>query len=146
MARKEGEQGITVTNRVIMEALKACQVLGDNVLPVKVSLQVAKLKKELTDLAQPVEETRQKLIYQYAQKDAEGKMKLTEDNTGIFLADGAAFQSAGRELMDETVEVKSAKITLPATVTSTCDTCKHNIDKPLEVAPNILEVLLDFLE
>ena len=135
-----------VTNRTILQALPALEGLGSNRLPWNVSLQIAKLKKELKDLAEPIEETRQKLIGQYAQKDADGKQKITEDGKGIFLTDGVAFQAEQKALMDETVEVKSAKITVSATVASTCDKCNHNMDKPLEIEPNILEALIDFLE
>ena len=135
-----------VSNGVILQALPALDALGSNRLPWNVSLQIAKLKKELKDLAEPIEETRQKLIGQYAQKDADGKQKITEDGKGIFLTDGVAFQAEQKALMDETVEVKSAKITVSATVASTCDKCNHNMDKPLEIEPNILEALIDFLE
>lgn len=134
-----------VTNQTVREAFQAVQILGGSKLPVKVSLQVAKLKKELKDLAEPVEETRQTLVKQHAELDKEGKPKQKENGEAI-IKDREAFNADFKTLMDETVEVQSAKITLPATVASTCDKCHHNMDKALEIEPNILEALIEFLE
>ena len=134
-----------VTNQTVREALQAVQILGGSKLPVKVSLQVAKLKKELKDLAEPVEETRQTLVRQHAELDKNDKPKQKENGEAI-IKDRPAFDADFKTLMDDKVEVGSAKITLPATVASTCDKCNHNMDKPLEIEPNIVEALMEFLE
>lgn len=50
------------------------------------------------------------------------------------------------ELFAQEVEVIFDKVKLPENVAATCDKCGHNMDKMLEIEPNILMALEKFVE
>ena len=140
-------EGIEVTNRIIREAYAALQAMGNIKWPVTTSLLLAKLRRKLQALVEPIEEARSALLKKYGETDDDGKV-VRGPNGQIKVADEHAEACEGeyKTLMDITETVQSAKIKLPTMVTGTCDKCNHNMERPLEIETNLLAGLIDFLE
>ena len=135
-----------VTNRDIFMGSMALQNLSGIKVHIRTSLALAKLSIELNEKRKPIEVMRLELVDRFAEKDEEGKIKKLPNGNAV-LSDPAGFQKAYDELMDleESVSIE-AKIKLPEVVAATCDKCHHNMDKPFEIEPAILSLLLPFVE
>lgn len=118
------------TNRIIIEAFQAIQILGANKLPWEVSLQIAKLKNELDALVRPIEETRMGLVRQHQKVDEEDNGVVNETGDAI-IRDRLAFDADFNKLMDMESDDVVHTIKLPTTI---------------EVEPNVVAALMSFLE
>ena len=111
-------------------------------LPVLASYKLAKLANKLNDQLKVIEEVRQGLIRKYGTPDEKGRgISVKQDSEGF-----EQFAAEFNELMEQEVEVIIEKVRLPEKVSSTCDSCKHVIDVPLMIEPNILMPLEEFIE
>ena len=130
-----------IKNEVIYLGGNAIQKLGEIKLPVRVSLTVARLANKLIEAQKPIEEVRKGIVKSYFKKDEKGiNIPLTSDQQ-------QELQKEIKELMEEEAELDwKDKIKLPEMVSSTCDKCHHNMDKPLEIESNILAILEPFIE
>ena len=132
-----------VKNQVIYMAGNVIQRLGEVKLPVRTSLAVAKLTVKLVDAQKPIEQVRKDIVKEYLplKKDDKGlDIPLTADQQ-------IELESKVNELMEEETDLDwKDKIKLPEMVSSTCDKCHHNMDKPLEIESNILAILEPFIE
>lgn len=129
-------------NGEIFTAYLAIQKLGEVKLPVRPSLALAKFSMVLQPHYQVVEKIRNQLINQYGVK--------TENQVTMANASQESqekFWSEFNELMEQLVEIDfKEKIRLPEKVCSTCDACHHNMDRPLEIEPNLLVAIEKFVE
>ena len=132
---------------VVWLAPGACNALGQVKLPVKTALAVAKLGITLAELRKPIEEVRVKLVTEFTARDEKGKAQVDAQG-GVVLTDKEAFNKAFNELMDADcdTDLVMPKVKLPETVSATCDKCHHNMDRPLEIEPIILQQLEPFIE
>jgi hypothetical protein len=130
-----------LTKLEIMMAGQGIQEIGGVKLPVQTSMGIAKLAVLLTKTLKPIEKERKAIVQEYT--------KLNENHTQI--------QPSGeeREKMQERIDILMEgevdidfkdKIKLPPMVSSTCDKCHHNMDKPFEIESNILTLLEPFIE
>ena len=132
-----------VKNQVIYMAGNVIQRLGEVKLPVRTSLAVAKLTIKLVDAQKPIEQVRKDIVKEY--------LPLKKDDKGVDIPLTAdqqkELEAKINELMEEETELDwKDKIKLPEMVSSTCDKCHHNMDKPLEIESNILAILEPFIE
>jgi len=138
---------MTVTNQKLRDMAVALKALDQVRLPVLTSLQVAKLKNAVFIAVGPVEETRDKLIVQYADRDEQGKVIRGEGNSFRIAPERMeAFAEDYKRLLAEEAELPDIKFSLPMVVSATCDKCHHNMDRPLELEPSILSPLLEFID
>jgi len=132
-----------VKNHIIYLAGNTIQRLGEVKLPVRTSLAVAKLTIKLVDAQKPIEQVRKDIVKEY--------LPLKKDDKGVNIPlteiQQKELEAKVNELMEEETDLdQKDKIKLPEMVSSTCDKCHHNMDKPLEIESNILAVLEPFLE
>jgi hypothetical protein len=133
-----------VKNKVIWYSAGAISEMGNVLLPVKVSLEVARLNRKVLAAREPIEEVYKKLITQYGtKKNAGGQSEIAPDNPNM-----ESFSRAFTELMDAEcpVEWPDAKIKLPEKIAGTCDKCHHNLDVTFTIKTGILLALEDFVE
>ena len=132
-----------VKNHIIYLAGNTIQRLGEVKLPVRTSLAVAKLTIKLVDAQKPIEQVRKDIVKEY--------LPLKKDDKGVNIPlteiQQKELEAKVNELMEEETDLdQKDKIKLPEMVSSTCDKCHHNMDKPLEIESHILAVLEPFLE
>ena len=143
---------VNLTNLELRMAQQAAEALGTQRLPVKASLRLAKLKIALDNATKPVEEARIKLVKVHQKmtepKEGEGDPKpVTKPDGSAEILDMELFQKEFKTLMDDSTEVTIDELVkIPEMVFSTCDKCKHNMDRPLEVESNILAALSKFID
>jgi len=131
-----------LTNGEIFQAWVPLQRISEISLPVRVSLAVAKLSNKLKDSFNTIESVRNSLIRKYGELDPKTNMiAISPESANI-----GKFADELKELFDQEEEVAFGKIKLPEVVASTCDKCKHNMDKPLEIEPQLLIPLEKFVE
>uniref|UniRef100_A0A6M3KCU8 Uncharacterized protein n=1 Tax=viral metagenome TaxID=1070528 RepID=A0A6M3KCU8_9ZZZZ len=140
-----------VTNGDILNAVAPLNKLMEEKFPVKVSFGLAKLANKLAGPIKDVEDTRKGLINTYGQLDENGKLKTKKNDGGLEILDltpeaEAKLNAEFAELMVQEVELVVEKVKLPEKVAATCDKCKHNMDKMLEITPSILMALDKFIE
>lgn len=124
------------------EILNANEPLGNLMrerFPVKTSFALVKLATSLKAPIENFEATRKSLIQKYDITVEEGQVKSTQED-GV-----EKFISEVNELGEEEVDVKIEKFSLPEKVSATCDACKHNMDRPLEIEPIVLMALEKFI-
>ncbi len=132
-----------ITNGDIFQAKEPLQTLMEMRFPVKTSFAIAKLASQISDKLRAIEEVRNSLIKKHGEPDPENKgqigVKPDSKNFPSFVEDM-------NELMLQEEEIVFEKIKLPFKVSSTCDACKHNMDKDLEIEPRILMALEKFID
>jgi hypothetical protein len=115
-------------------------------LPVRTSLEVAKLTTRLNGLTVPLNQVRDNLKKQYHIKfspNGDGTVKVEADTAKNL----DKFREEMTTLMEqESEELEISKIKLPEKVASACDKCHHNMDKELEIEPVVLMALDKFVE
>ena len=115
-------------------------------LPVRASLSVAQLTRKVNDAMQDFATTRDSLQKKYSVRFETNK----ENNQVNFISeiDGNALKFAEElnELLKQEVELVFTKIKLPEKISSTCDACKHNMEKAFEIEPSIMLALEKFVE
>ena len=120
--------------------------LAEIKLPVKTSLQVAKLASKVGDKLRPVEEVKKGLVKTYEiysePGEAGGEILKTKGDDGEL----KKFIEEFNELLLQEDEFVFEKIRLPEKVTGTCDACKHNMDVTFQLEPRILMALEKFVE
>ncbi|KKK80420.1 hypothetical protein LCGC14_2823650 [marine sediment metagenome] len=108
--------------------------------PVKVSLGIVKLRTKLSDSYKEIEEVRNGLVKTYGEeKDGQTIVDSKDKNYPKFVDEM-------NELFAQEAEVVIEKVKLPEKVAATCDACKHNMDKMLEIEPSVLMALERFVE
>lgn len=140
-----------VTNRDLFDGKNALQQLVMIKLPVIQSANAAKLFRLFNDALKDLDIVRRSLIETYGTdaKSGRGKEVLEFiDIDGEEKANPAfdSFKKEWNELLDMEVDVKPVKVLLPQMVSSVCDKCHHNMDKPLEIEPWIIATLDKFVE
>jgi len=120
--------------------------LAEIKLPVKTSLQVAKLASKVGDKLRPVEEVKKGLVKTYEiysePGEAGGEILKTKGDDGEL----KKFIEEFNELLLQEDEFVFEKIRLPEKIAGTCDACKHNMDVTFQLEPRILMALEKFVE
>ena len=131
-----------LNNGEIFNAREPLGKLMEQKSPVKTSYGLAKLANKLNDQLKVIDEVRNGLIKTYGEPDPENKQQIRvnpdSENMGKFVEEF-------NELMSQEVEVVFEKVKLPEKVASTCDSCKHNMDRMLEIEPSVLMALEKFI-
>lgn len=131
-----------LTNGDIFMAREPLQVLLDQKFPVMVSYKLAQLSHKLQEQLKVIEEVRMGLVRKYGKKDKKGSIAVKQESENY-----SKFVEEFTELMEHEVEIKELeKVKLPERVASTCDACKHNMDKIFEIEPKILMALVKLVE
>ena len=153
-----------LTNGQVLATRQPLATLIAAKFPVRVSYNLAKLAQKLNGQMKIIEDVRNELVKKWGEKnergqvsipqfvdkkDAEGKPVLDEKgkpvqepNPGI-----AKFSEEFAQLLEEEVELDiKEKVKLPEKVACACDKCHNNMDRPLEIEPNILMALDLFIE
>jgi hypothetical protein len=130
-----------VLNGQIFQAREPLQKLSGEKLPVKASWGLAKLSLKLNEQLKAIDEVRNGLINKYGVADEKGNVSVKQDTPNW-----NKFVEEFNELMMQEVEIVFEKVKLPEKVSATCDACKHNMDKPLEIEPATLMALEPFIE
>ena len=73
-----------LSNQALVESIQTLQKLNRLELPVKVACLLSRNIKEVDKSLESYNETRQKLIFQYADKDEEGNLRFDEKGDIIF--------------------------------------------------------------
>lgn len=73
-----------LSNQALVESIQTLQKLNRLELPVKVAFLLSRNIKEVDKSLESYNETRQKLIFQYADKDEEGNLRFDEKGDIIF--------------------------------------------------------------
>ena len=132
-----------LTNREIFGARESLVRLMGERFPVKVSYGLAKLAGNLNPQLQVIEDVRLGLVKTYGEADQDNPNQTKVDPAG---ENYPKFLDELNELLDQEVEIACEKVKLPEKVVSTCEKCKHSVEKLLEVEPNILLALDKFVE
>ena len=115
-------------------------------LPVKTSLQVAKLANKVGEKLKPVEEVKKGLVTTYEiysePNERGGETIKTRGDEGNL----EKFVSEFNELLLQEDEFVFEKIRMPEKITGTCDACNHNMDVVLQIEPSVLIALEKFVE
>lgn len=130
-----------ITNREIFESRNAIQELLRYKLPVKPSMQVAKLSRKVNELLKDIDVVRKGLIEKYGERNDKGAMEVKQANEHF-----PVFMAEFNELLDLKVGIIVEKVKMPEMTASTCDFCHHNMDKKLEIEPWILAALEKFID
>ena len=128
-----------VSNGEIYASQNSLRALVKTKLPVKVSLQVVRLAKELSEQFTIIAEVKNGLVKTYGENNKQGfpEVILPQDPTGRPASPNwGKFVVENNELMAQTVELNIEKIRLPSEVDG----------KPLNIEPSILIDLEKFIE
>jgi len=134
---------VKLSNGDIFNAREPLQKLIGERFPVKVSYGLAKMANKLNEQLKVIDEVRNGLIKTYGTPDPENPQQIRVDPTD---KNFEKFAEEFNELMAQEVEIVFEKVRLPEKVAATCDKCSHNMDKMLEIEPNILMALEKFVE
>jgi hypothetical protein len=120
----------------------AVQQVGNIKFPVQSKTKLVSFIARLNNVIKPVDKERQVIYKKYMNKfDDKGvKVRLTDQEQENMQIEIDTFLEGEIEF-----DFKE-KITLPKMISSTCDKCHHNMDKPLEIESNILAILEPFIE
>ncbi len=134
-----------LTNGEIFDAWEALNKLTPEgtKFPVKVSLGIVKLRTKLRDFYAEIGEVKNGLVKTYGVPDSENPHNIGVNPDS---PDFPKFVAEIEELMNQEVELVIDKIKLPEKIMGTCDKCNHNMDKLLEIEPNVLMALEKFIE
>ena len=134
-------------NGTIFMAREPLGKLMEEKFPVKVSYNLAKMASALNEQLKVIDDVRNGLIKTYgkADKDNPQQLSVPQDSKGF-----PKFMQEFAELMNKEEDIDFGKTTvpvkLPEKVASTCDKCSHNMDRLLEIEPNVLMALDKFVE
>ena len=130
-----------LTNGDIWGTQEPLGKLMERKFPVMVSNKLAQRVSKLNEQFKVIDGCRTGLIKKYGETDEKGNLQVKPDGEGF-----PKFVVEFNELMTQGTGIEVGKVKLPEKVASTCDKCNHNMDKPLEIEPNILIVLEKFIE
>ena len=131
-----------VTNGEIWDSQVALGQLVREKLPVRVSYELKVLTKKVNDQWRLLNELRNQLIERHGEKDKKSGQMMVRDGTPAM----EAFNKEWNELRAIEVEVDVKPVKLPEMVSSTCDKCHHNMDRPFEIPAAVLLALDKFVE
>ncbi len=132
--------------------------------PMGTSFKLATLAKTIQEELKVIEDLRNALIKEYGVADEANPNQITvptiieklddkgkpviEKGKPVMVANPnlAKFLDEVSELMKQEVKMVVEKVKLPEMVASTCDACKHNMDKVREIEPAVLLLLDKFVE
>lgn len=119
-----------LNNGDIFRAKEPLQRLLGERLPVRVAYALAKLTQALDDHLIAIEQTRAGLFQTYGTPNKKNPrdLEVLEDNPNR-----AKFLEEMAALLGIEVEVVIEPVVLPEMVASTCDSCHHNMSRPLEI-------------
>jgi hypothetical protein len=120
-----------VTNGEIFNAKEPLEKLVQVSLPVKVSLQVARLANKINVELRAIEDVRMGLIRKYGKVSEDGRQMTVDPFDGNY----PKFLEEINELMSQGTEIVAENVVLPTTVDG----------KPLELEPSILMALEKFV-
>lgn len=132
-----------LTNGEIFNAKEPLSKLMVQKFPVKVAYGLAMLASKLNSQLKVIDEVRTGLIKTYGKPDPDNPKQiriLPEDKNF------AKFVGEMNELLSQEVEIVLDKVELPEKVAATCDKCGHNMDKHLELEPQVLVALSKFMD
>ena len=132
-----------LTNKEIVLANQAFQRLNAIKFPVRTAFLLVKAAATLDKLVEVIEKMRRQFIETHAQKEESGRLKPIEPGT----PEMEDFNKDWVALLEEEQSVgEITPVKLPEKIASTCDKCHHNMDKPLEIEPDILKPLEKFID
>lgn len=104
---------IKLSNRKIVEDVNTLSILAQKKLPVKAGFAIAKNLNKIEGILNIYNKERQKIVDEYCEKDEEGKLKISKDNSYI-IKDGLRdeFNTKSEELLDIENEVEIHKFNL----------------------------------
>jgi len=105
------------------------------------SMQVAKLSRKFNEALKDIDVVRLNLIDKYGAPAEHGGKEVKAGSD-----DYPRFMQEFDELLDLEITIQADKIKLPEKISSTCEVCHHNMDRPLEIEPWILASLDEFVE
>lgn len=134
---------VKLTNGELFNLAQPLNQLMAEKFPVRTSYALAKLGQKLQEHLKVVNDVRNALIKKHGSEDPETKQFGIKPNT----PEMTRFGEELAELFAQEIEVEVAgKVKLPEKVASTCDKCKHNMEKAYEVEAGILLALDKFIE
>ena len=120
----------------------AVQQVGNIKFPVQSKTKLIGLIAQLNKTIKPVDKERQVIYKKFTNKFDDKGMKIRPTDK-----EQDAMQIEIDAYLEGEIEFDfKEKITLPKMISSTCDKCHHNMDKPLEIESNILAILEPFIE
>ncbi len=133
-----------ITYKELADRKEAFDRLGRIKLPITASLSIAKAASKVDDALVPFYKVRDGLFAGYkVGRQQEGNLLILKTEKE---EDNPKFIEEWNSLLKEEVEFTALKFKLPGKVAATCDKCKHNMDKELEIESSILSTLIDFIE
>ncbi len=132
-----------LNNGEIFMAREPLQKLMEQKFPVMVSYKLAKMVSKLNEQQKVIDEVRNGLIKTYGKPDKDNPQQISVPQGG---KDFPKFMEEFGQLMEQEIEIVFDKVKLPEKVAATCDKCSHNMDKALEIEPNVLMALDKFVE
>lgn len=132
-----------LTNKEILLAGQAFARLNAVKFPLKTGMALVKTATVLDKQIEVIEKMRQSIFKAHVPKDEDGKEALSIlPNTPQM----DAFNKEWLELLEMEEDVSIVPVKLPEKIAATCDKCHHNMDKMLEIEPEILKPLVNFVE
>ena len=128
-------------NADVFQAREPLQKLLGEKFPVKTAYGLAKLSSKLNEQLKVIEEVRNGLVKKYGIIDDKGQTSVKPDSPNW-----EKFVEEFNELMEQETEIVFDKVKLPEKIASTCDQCKHNMEKSYEVEASTLMSLNKFIE
>lgn len=141
IAKRTGRVKVKLQNGEIFNSAEPLKKLLDQKFPVKTSYGLAKLANKLNTQLTIIEDVRMGLIKKYGETDEKGRLSVNREGKNW-----SAFVAEFNELMEQEVELVIEKVKIPEKVAGTCDKCQHNMDRALEIEPNILMALDKLIE
>lgn len=132
---------MNLNNGEIFRAREPLMKLLEHKFPVKTAYGLAKLSNKLNEQLKIIEEVRMGLIRKYGEKNEKGSISVKQEGENW-----EKFVDEFNELMAQEVEIVIDKVRLPEKIAATCDKCNHNMDRTLEIEPNLLIALEKFIE
>ena len=129
----------TMTNGEVWAAYPKLGQVAQLKLPVRTSFGIAKLMNALEMPYKNAEQTRAALVQKYGEEKGN---QVTVEQGG---ENWASYMAEFAELMSMEVLVEFETVTLPESVTYTCDKCKQVTERPLEIEPATLVPLSRFV-
>lgn len=102
-----------LSNQALVESIQTLQKLNRLELPVKVAFLLSRNIKEVDKSLESYNETRQKLIFQYADKDEEGNLRF-DDKGDIIFKEG--IQEKWSQDIRELLELKTTTKVQPISI------------------------------
>lgn len=141
---KEPQAQIGLANRELWRAYPQLLELSKVKLPIKTSLDIAKLANTLEKPYLVIDKERLKIREKYVVRDKEGK-KSFDINSPTY----PEFEKEFNELLDLEwdKDLRVTKIRLPEKIAGTCPACHHNMDVEFLIEGAVLTPLTDkFIE